>query len=83
MNTNTVWDSGNVETSQRFSPQSLQDNFNSIMHTPVKLQYVNGQKPFLASDIHKPSDISSPPPLQPSPNIVDQITLSKNSPTCK
>ena len=82
MNTNTLWEDGKLEKSQHYSSQ-LPDNFSSIPHIPVKLEYDNGHKPFPASDVHKYSDISSQPPLQPSPNIVDQITFSKTSTLCK
>ena len=82
MNSNKLWDNNKSERCQQYSPQ-LSESINSIPHNPNKLEYANDQTSLSAIDTHISNDISSQPPLQPSPNIVDQISFSNTSPMSK
>jgi hypothetical protein len=58
--------------------QQVQSDLNSF-----KIESTANDTKCFTGDVQNSSDHTSKPPLQPSPNIVDQVTYSKTHSICR
>ena len=77
---NTLLDKSRLNERSQYYPSQMPNNVCDITHNSVK---TTGHSPFAAADVHHGNDVSSKPPLQLSPNIVEQLKSFKTSPGCK
>ena len=82
INRNITWnEGGNVDRNQQYA-QQVESDYNSIAKNSFKIDFRNDHEHF-SGDINKCSDNAPQPPLQPSPNIVDQVAFTKSRSTCR
>ena len=80
VNGNTLWNEVGMDKSRNY-PQQAQGNFNST--NLFKRESTADDTKRFTGEMNNPSDHTSKPPLQPSPNIVDEVTFSKTHSTCR
>ena len=81
MNSATTWNEGARDENQYYR-QQVQGDFNSTTTNDFKLESTNGTTRD-SGESNNVSDHISKPPLQPSPNIVDQVAFSRTQSTCR
>ena len=79
-NRNTSWNKGTTDKTQSYR-QQVQGDFNTT--NSFKMESTANDTKHFVDDINNSSDHTSKPPLQPSPNIVDQVAFSKTHSTCR
>ena len=81
MNSGTTLNEGTRDENQYYR-QQVQGDFNSTRTNNFKLESSSGTARD-SRENNKVSDHISKPPLQPSPNIVDQVAFSRTQSTCR
>ena len=81
MNSTATWNEGTRDVNPYYR-QQVQRDFNSTATNDFKVESTNGTKRD-SCESNEVSDHITKPPLQPSPNIVDQVAFSRTQSTCR
>ena len=79
INESISWNNRSVDKLQQYE-QPMQEDHGGNDHNPFQMGNASEAKSFRSDEI-RCNEVKSQPPLQPSPNIVDQISFEKTSST--